>query len=87
MWRLVAGGVGSCLFKVGMLRLRRSLTAWSSVLAPQPNRQNQRQKNAGSATVTLNPRSQPRLPGSVVGEASMGQDGETGKITEVIVLW
>jgi hypothetical protein len=45
------------------------------------------QKNAGSATVTLNPRSQPRLPGSVVGEASMSQDRKTGKITEVIVLW
>jgi hypothetical protein len=45
------------------------------------------QINAGSATVTLNPRSQPRLPGSVVGEASMRQGEETGKITEVTVLW
>jgi hypothetical protein len=34
-----------------------------------------------------NLRSQPRLPGSVVGEPSMLQGRETGKITRVIVLW
>ena len=33
-----------------------------------------------------NLRSQPRLPGSVVGEASMRQDCEADKITRVIVL-
>ena len=34
-----------------------------------------------------NLRSQPRLPGSVVGEASMRQEREDDKITRVIVLW
>ena len=34
-----------------------------------------------------NLRSQPRLPGSVVGEASMRQEPEADKITRVIVLW
>jgi len=34
-----------------------------------------------------NLRSQPRLPGSVVGETSMRQSSEAGKITRVIVLW
>ncbi len=34
-----------------------------------------------------NLRSQPRLPGSVVGEPSMRQDREADKITRVIVLW
>jgi len=33
-----------------------------------------------------NLRSQPRLPGSVVGEASMRQGAKAGKITRVIVL-
>ena len=33
-----------------------------------------------------NLRSQPRLPGSVVGETSMRQDREADKITRVIVL-
>ena len=33
-----------------------------------------------------NLRSQPRLPGSVVGEASMRQEREADKITRVIVL-
>jgi hypothetical protein len=37
--------------------------------------------------VTLNLRSQPRLPGSVVGEASMPGKIKSGKITKVIVLW
>ena len=34
-----------------------------------------------------NLRSQPRLPGSVVGETSMRQDCEADKITRVIALW
>jgi hypothetical protein len=34
-----------------------------------------------------NLRSQPRLPGSVVGETSMRQDCGADKITWVIVLW
>ena len=34
-----------------------------------------------------NLRSQPRLPGSVVGETSMRQEEKTDKITRVIVLW
>jgi hypothetical protein len=34
-----------------------------------------------------NLRSQPRLPGSVVGETSMRQDCQADKITRVIVLW
>jgi len=37
--------------------------------------------------VTLNLRSQPRLPGSVVGEASMPLREKADKITKVIVLW
>jgi hypothetical protein len=39
------------------------------------------QKNAGLATVTLNLRFQPRLPGSVVGDASMALGFMPGKIT------
>jgi len=35
--------------------------------------------------VTLNLRFQPRLPGSVVGEASMRLDQKSDKITQVIV--
>src|SRR5262249_31384158 len=42
-------------------------------------------KNAGLTVVTLNLHSQPRLPGSVVGEASMRQGREGGKITGVTV--
>ena len=38
-------------------------------------------KNAGLATVTLNLRPQPRLPGSVVGDASMALSFTSGKIT------
>ena len=75
---------GSSLPEVGMLRLWLSFAGRSSVLAQHDSGD---QKNVGSATVTLNPRSQPHLPGSVVGEASMRQGEETGKITEVIVLW
>jgi hypothetical protein len=44
-----------------------------------------RGKNSGLTVVTLNLHSQPRLPGSVVGEASMGQGQEANKITQVIV--
>ena len=40
-----------------------------------------KQKNAGLVTVTLNLRPQPRLPGSVVGDASMPSGFTTGKIT------
>jgi len=43
-------------------------------------------KNAGLATVTLNLRSQPRLPGSVVGEASMDVSLRADKITYASVL-
>jgi len=39
-------------------------------------------KNAGLAMVTLNLHSQPRLPGSVVGEASMDWPHGADKITE-----
>ena len=46
-----------------------------------PKRNYERQKNAGLATVTLNLRSQPRLPGSVVGDASMAPSFTSGKIT------
>jgi hypothetical protein len=38
-------------------------------------------KKSGLAAVTLNLRFQPRLPGSVVGEASMRRDRESDKIT------
>ena len=46
-----------------------------------------RQKNAGLKIGDPNLRFQPRLPGSVVGEASMGQVGKGDKITRVTVLW
>jgi hypothetical protein len=43
-------------------------------------------KDSGLATVTLNLRFQPRLPGSVVGEPSMEQGVKVNKITEGSVL-
>src|SRR5215469_9409829 len=46
-----------------------------------------RQKNAGLAVVTLDLHSQPRLPGSVVGEASMRQGSKGDKITTVTGRW
>jgi len=45
-----------------------------------------RTKKCGVGGGDPNLRSQPRLPGSVVGEASMRQDREADKITEGIVL-
>jgi hypothetical protein len=44
------------------------------------------QKNAGLAMVTLNLHSQPRLPGSVVGETSMRRELKRDKITRGTVL-
>ena len=44
------------------------------------------QKNSGLATVTLNLRFQPRLPGSVVGRASMRGGRKGNKITKGNVL-
>jgi hypothetical protein len=44
------------------------------------------QKKCGAEIGDPNLRFQPRLPGSVVGEASMGQLGKGDKITEVTVL-
>ena len=41
-----------------------------------------RAKKIGAETGDPNLRSQPRLPGSVVGEASMGHTPKTNKITE-----
>ena len=46
-----------------------------------PGLETYKQKNAGLATVTLNLRPQPRLPGSVVGDASMPSGFTSGKIT------
>jgi hypothetical protein len=43
-------------------------------------------KNAGLNVVTLNLHSQPRLPGSVVGEVSMRQEQKVDKITPGIGL-
>ena len=43
-------------------------------------------KKIGAESGDPNLRFQPRLPGSVVGEASMGQDEKGGKITRVTVL-
>jgi hypothetical protein len=43
-------------------------------------------KKIGADSGDPNLHSQPRLPGSVVGEASMRQVGKAGKITEVTVL-
>jgi hypothetical protein len=43
-------------------------------------------KNCGVGNGDPNLRSQPRLPGSVVGEPSMRQGREADKITEGIVL-
>ena len=40
-----------------------------------------RSKKCGVGSRDSRLRSQPRLPGSVVGEASMGQDLASGKIT------
>ncbi len=42
-------------------------------------------KKSGLAAVTLNLHSQPRLPGSVVGERSMQERLKANKITEGIV--
>ena len=44
-------------------------------------------KKCGVGNGDPNLRSQPRLPGSVVGESSMRQGQESDKITGVIVLW
>jgi hypothetical protein len=41
------------------------------------------QKKCGAESSDPNRHSQPRLPGSVVGEASMRQRAEAGKITKV----
>ncbi len=46
-----------------------------------------RQKKCGVESGDPNLRFQPRLPGSVVGEASMRQVEEADKITGVTVLW
>jgi hypothetical protein len=43
-------------------------------------------KKCGVGNGDPNLRSQPRLPGSVVGEPSMRQAGKAGKITRVTVL-
>jgi hypothetical protein len=44
-------------------------------------------KKCGAEIGDPNLRFQPRLPGSVVGEASMGEERKTDKITRVTVLW
>ena len=44
-------------------------------------------KKCGVESGDPNLRFQPRLPGSVVGEASMRQVGEADKITGVTILW
>ena len=44
-------------------------------------------KKCGVEIGDPNLRFQPRLPGSVVGEASMGQVGKADKITRVTVPW
>jgi hypothetical protein len=46
-----------------------------------------RAKKCGVEIGDPNLRSQPRLPGSVVGEASMEQVGKVNKITRVTVPW
>jgi len=46
-----------------------------------------RAKKCGAEIGDPNLRLQPRLPGSVVGEASMGQVGKRDKITRVTTLW
>jgi len=46
-----------------------------------------RVKKCGAEIGDPNLRFQPRLPGSVVGEASMGQVGKADKITRVTVPW
>ena len=46
-----------------------------------------RAKKCGAESGDPNLRFQPRLPGSVVGEASMGQVQNADKITRVTVLW
>lgn len=51
------------------------------------NRRFGRAKKCGAEIGDPNLRFQPRLPGSVVGEASMGQVGKGDKITGVTVLW
>jgi len=44
-------------------------------------------KKIGAGTGDPNLRFQPRLPGSVVGEASMEQMGNGDKITKVTISW
>ena len=51
-----------------------------------PESGGKRTKKCGADHGDPNLRFQPRLPGSVVGEASMEQVGKGGKITEVTVL-
>jgi hypothetical protein len=46
-----------------------------------------RAKKCGAESGDPNLRFQPRLPGSVVGEASMGQVRKADKITRVTVRW
>jgi len=46
-----------------------------------------RGKKFGVGNGDPNLRSQPRLPGSVVGETSMGAKAKAGKITRVTVPW
>jgi len=43
-------------------------------------------KKIGAGSSDLSRRFQPRLPGSVVGEASIGRSQNSSKITEVILL-
>ena len=51
---------------------------WSNEMNSEVGR-----KKSGPKVVTLNRHSQPRLPGSVVGEPSMRSTLNSGKITEV----
>ena len=56
---------------------RADLALWEGILADQ---------KIGAESSDPNRHSQPRLPGSVVGEASMRQVAKGGKITKVSAL-
>ena len=84
-----------------MIRVSRGLTAFSyqpSASGKSPlastvfggekfDRRFAGAKKCGAEIGDPNLRFQPRLPGSVVGEESMGQVGKGDKITGVTVLW
>ena len=63
------------------------MRSWCSEVGIANGLKNQWDKKIGAGNGDPNLRFQPRLPGSVVGEASMRQVEKRDKITEVTVPW